>query len=178
VITLEIAVTLVLLISGGLLIRSFARLLNSPFGFDPNNAFVVRTLFDRARYSDPVRRMAAQQELINALRQLPGVKAVAAASHLPLSDTRQIGFLLEHAAPDDYHWAENSLVSPGYFKTMGISLIRGRDFNPEDRTKSPKPEHSRNCLADVCEVIVSDTFAKKFMPGTGPTRPAVGMGKQ
>ncbi|HEY7351681.1 MAG TPA: ABC transporter permease, partial [Terriglobales bacterium] len=98
VVAIEIAATLVLLISGGLLIRSFARLLNSPIGFDPNNTFVVRTLFDPARYPDPARRTAVQQELIDGLRHLPGVKAVAAASHLPLSDTRQIGFRLEHAA--------------------------------------------------------------------------------
>jgi predicted permease len=165
VVVTEIAATVVLLIAAGLLIRSFVRLLNSPFGFDPNNTFVVRTLFDRARYPAPARRMAVQHELLESLRRLPGAKAVAAASHLPLSDSRQIGFRLEHAAPDDYHWAENSLVSPGYFKAMGISLIRGRDFNEEDRAKSPKPDPNRNCLVDACEAIVSKTFAEKFYAG-------------
>jgi putative ABC transport system permease protein len=164
----EIAATVVLLIVGGLLIRSFVQLLNSPFGFDPNNAFVVRTLFDRARYPDPARRMAVQQELLESLRRLPGVKVVAAASHLPLSDTREIGFRLEHAAPDDYRWAENSLVSPGYFKAMGISLIRGRDFDGEDSARSPKTDSLRNCVADTCDAIVSEMFAKKFFAGQNP----------
>ena len=168
VVTFEIAATLVLLICAGLLIRSFTRLLDSPFGFDPNNRFVVRTLFDRARYPDPAKRMAVQLELIDGLRQLPGVKAVAAASHLPLSDTRNIGFRLEHAGPNDYHWAENSLISPGYFKVMGISLIRGRDFNPDDRAKAPKRDLHHNCVADTCEAIVSQTFARKFLPGRDP----------
>ena len=168
IVGVEIAATLVLLISGGLLIRSFARLLNSPFGFDPNNTFIVRTLIDRARYSDPASRMAVQHELIDSLRQLRGAKAVAAASHLPLSDTRQIGFRLEHAAPDDYRWGENSLVSPDYFKAMGISLIKGRDFNPQDSAKSPKADSSRNCVSDICDAIVSQAFAKKFFPGQDP----------
>src|SRR5207245_3397973 len=121
--TIEIATALVLLICGGLLLRSFVRLLESPFGFDPNGVFVLRTLFDRARYPDPAMRQAAQKELLDRLSHLPGVVAVAAASHLPLSDTRQIGFRLEHAPADDAHWAENSLVSPGYFHAMGISLV-------------------------------------------------------
>jgi predicted permease len=168
VVTTEIAATVVLLIAGGLLIRSFVQLLNSPFGFDPNSTFVVRTLFDRARYPDPARRMVVQQELLQNLRRLPGVKFVAAASHLPLSDTRQIGFRLEHAAADDFHWAENSLVSPGYFKAMGVSLIRGTDFNEEDRAKPPKINPDRNCVADRCEAVVSETFAKKYFAGQDP----------
>src|SRR6185437_9966284 len=83
IVAVEIAATLVLLISGGLLIRSFVYLLNSPFGFDPNNVVVVRTLFNPARYPDASRRMRVQQQLIDTLGQLPGVQAVAAASHLP-----------------------------------------------------------------------------------------------
>jgi putative ABC transport system permease protein len=157
-----------LLIAGGLLIRSFTRLLNSPFGFDPNNAFVVRTLFDGARYPGLAKRMVVQQELLESLRRLPGVKAVAAATHLPLSDTRQIGFRLEHAAPDDYHWAENSLVSPGYFNAMGISLVRGKDFSAEDNAKSPKINPDLNCVAAKCEAIVSETFARKYFAGQDP----------
>ena len=149
----EIAAALVLLISGGLLLRSFVRLLESPFGFDPNDVFVMRTLFDRARYPDPNRRQAVQKELLERLGHLPGVTAVAAASHLPLSDTRQIGFRLERAAPDDYHWAQNSLVSPGYFHAMGISLLEGRDFTLQDRPDTPSV------------AVISDKMAKQYFPG-------------
>jgi len=167
VVTMEIAATVVLLIAGGLLVRSFVRLLNSPFGFDPKNTLVVRTLFDRARYPDPVRRMQAQSLLLDRLRALSGVKAVAAASHLPLSDVRQIGFRLEHAAPDDYHWAENSLVSTAYFRSMGISLVRGKDFS-EPVAGSAKPDRQLNCIVNYCEAIISETFAKKFFPSQNP----------
>ena len=154
--TLEIAAALVLLISGGLLGRSFMRLLNSPFGFDPNGTFVVRTLFDRSRYPDPARRNTVQKQLLQDLQRLPGVTAAAAASHLPLSDTRQIGFRLERAAADDYHWAENSLISPGYFRAMGISLLKGRDFSEQDIPSAP----------DVA--VINETLARKFFPGQDP----------
>jgi predicted permease len=150
--TIEIAAAMVLLIAGGLLVRSFVRLLDSPFGFDPKGVFVIRTLFDRARYPDPAKRQAVQKELLDRLSHLPGVTAVAAASHLPLSDTRQIGFRLEHAAADDYHWAQNSLVSPGYFRSMGISLLEGRDFSEQDRPGTPNV------------AIISEKMAKQYFP--------------
>jgi len=154
--TTEIAAALVLLMAGGLLLRSFVRLLDSPFGFDPSGRFVVRTLFDRSRYPEPAKRQAAQKEILNRLSHLPGVTTVAAASHLPLSDARQIGFRLEHAAADDYHFAENSLVGPGYFRAMGIPLLRGRDFTEQDR----------NDTTNVA--IVSETLAKQYFPGHDP----------
>ena len=154
--TTEIAAALVLLMAGGLLLRSFVRLLDSPFGFDPSGRFVVRTLFDRSRYPEPAKRQAAQKEILDRLSHLPGVTTVAAASHLPLSDARQIGFRLEHAAADDYHFAENSLVGPGYFRAMGIPLLRGRDFTEQDRS-------------DATNVaIVSETLAKQYFPGEDP----------
>src|SRR5436309_3385623 len=96
----EIAVALLLLMGSSLLVKSFVRVLNVPFGFNPEGAVVVRTLFDRPRYPEAVKREAVQKELLNRLSQLPGVSGVAAASHLPLSDARQIGFRLEHAAAD------------------------------------------------------------------------------
>jgi putative ABC transport system permease protein len=154
--TVEIAAALVLLISGGLLARSFMRLLNSPFGFDPNGTFVVRTLFDRSRYPDPVRRNAVQEQLLQDLRRLPGVTAAAVASHLPLSDVREVALRLEHGASDEYHWAQNSYISPGYFHAMGISLLKGRDFSEQDRPDSPKV------------AIVNDALARQFFPGQDP----------
>jgi predicted permease len=151
--TVEIAAALVLLIAGGLVLRSFVRLLDSPFGFDPKGVFVVRTLFDRARYPDSMKRQATQKELLDRLAHLPGATAVATASHLPLSDARQIGFRLEHAPADNYHWAENSLVSPGYFRSMGISLLEGRDFTEQDRPDTPNV------------AIISEKLAREYFPG-------------
>ena len=152
----EIAIALVLLVGGGLVLQSFVRVLNAPLGFRPQGAFIVRTLFDRARYPDPAKREAVQKELLDRLSHLHGVQVVAAASHLPLSDTREIGFRLEHAASDDFHWAENSLVSPGYFHAMGIPILRGRDFTAEDRRDTPPA------------AVISETLARQYFPAQDP----------
>jgi predicted permease len=152
----EIAIALVLLFGGSLLVKSFIRVLNVPLGFDPKGTVVVRTLFDRPRYPDALKREAVQKELLERLSRLPGVSTVAAASHLPLSDERQIGFRLENAPANDFHWAENSLVSPGYFRAMGMSILRGRDISYED-TRSTSPV-----------AVVNETFVRKFLDGTDP----------
>jgi predicted permease len=152
----EIAVALVLLMGGGLLLQSFRRLLEVPMGFRPDDAVIVRTLFDRACYPDPLKREAVQKQLLLQLAALPGVRGVAAASHLPLSDVRMIGFRLEHAAEDDFHWADNSLVSPGYFGVMGTPLLRGRDFSENDGRNTPNV------------AIVNETLAKQYFPGRDP----------
>jgi predicted permease len=155
--TAQIALAFVLLIAGGLLLRSFTRLLESPFGFNPQHAFVVRTVFDHVRYPDPLKRDVVQKQLLERLSGLPGISAVAEASHLPLSDTRQIGFHLEHTAQDDFHSAENSLVSPGYFRAMGITLVEGRDFTLDDRRDSPPV------------AIISQALNREYFPGQNPT---------
>jgi predicted permease len=147
---------LVLSVGGGLLLQSFVRVLNVPLGFRPESACIVRTLFDRARYPDPAKREAMQGELVDRLSHLHGVQVVAAASHLPLSDTRQIGFRLEHASSDDFHFAENSLVSPGYFRAMRIPILSGREFTAQDRRDTP--------LA----AVISETLAHQYFPGRDP----------
>ncbi len=154
--TAEIALAFVLLIAGGLLLRSFTRLLDSPFGFNPQNSFIVRTVFDHVRYPDPVKRDVVQKQLLERLARLPGITAVAEASHLPLSDSRQIGFRLEHAAPDDYHLAENSLITPGYFRAMGVDLVSGRDFTLDDRRNSPPV------------ALISQALGREYFPGENP----------
>jgi predicted permease len=152
----EIALALVLLVGGSLLVRSFLRVLQTPLGFDPANAFVVRTIFDQQRYPEPAKRMLVQKELLLRLAQLPGVTSVAAASHLPLSDERGIGFHLEHAAEDDFHFAQNSLVTPGYFAAMGIGIREGRSFSEQDTPQTPPV------------AIISESLARQYFPGKDP----------
>jgi predicted permease len=149
----QIALAMVLLTATGLVLRSFVRVLETPPGFDPQGTAVVRTVFDRARYPVAAQRRGVQRELLERLSHLPGLAAVAAASHLPLGDERQIGVRMEHAAPDDFHWAANSLVTPGYFRAMGIALLRGRDFSDSDRPDSPPV------------AIVSEAFVRAYLPG-------------
>ncbi|HKV62094.1 MAG TPA: ABC transporter permease [Candidatus Acidoferrum sp.] len=153
---LEIGAALALLIGGSLLLQSFVHLLNVPTGFRPQNTMIARTLFDLSRYPDASKREAVQKELLNRLRVLPGVGLVAEASHLPLTEARQIGYHIEGAPPDEYHWAHNSLVSPGYFQAMGISILRGRDFTEQDDHKSPNV------------AVISETLARHSFPNQEP----------
>ncbi len=152
----EISLALTLLLGGSLLLRSLTRLLDVPLGFRPESTLVVRAVFDGSRYPDPARRMAAQREILDRLALLPNVVAAASASHLPLSDARQIGFRLEHAAPDDYHWAENSVVSPGYFQAMDNPLVRGRGFSESDSRSGVKV------------AVINETMARRFFPERDP----------
>jgi predicted permease len=154
--TAQIALAFVLLIAGGLLLRSFTRLLDSPFGFNPQDSFVVRTVFDHVRYPDPLKRDVVQKQLLERLSRLPGITAVAEASHLLLSDSREIGFRLEYAAHDDFYSAENSLVTPGYFHAMGIALVAGRDFTLDDRRESPPV------------AIINQALSREYFPGQNP----------
>jgi predicted permease len=152
----EVALALVLLVAGGLLLRSLSGVLSSPIGFNPDGTLIVRTMFDHARYPDAARRAVVQRKLLEELSQLPGVEAVAAASHLPLSDDRQIGIRLQNAAPDDFHFAANSLISPGYFNAMGIKLLRGRELSYDDNGNT------------LPVAVVSQAFARQYLPGIEP----------
>jgi len=152
----EFALAFVLVVSGLLLVKSFVRLLNVPLGFNPDRAIVVRTIFDQARYPDPAKRQAVQMEALRRLALLPGIVSTTAASHLPLGQTRQIGFRLETGGPSDFHWAENSLVAPGYFRTMGIPILRGREFTDDDDKRAP------------FTAVVSASFARQYFPGENP----------
>jgi len=155
-VVLEIGAALALLIGGTLLLQSFVRLLNVPTGFQPQNTVIVRTLFDWSRYPDPLKREAVQKELLTRLAALPGAKLVAEASHLPLSEVRQIGFYIEGTPPGEFRWANNSLVSPGYFRAMGISMLRGRDFTEQDDRMSTNV------------AVISEALAKQFFANQDP----------
>jgi putative ABC transport system permease protein len=134
----EMAFSVVLLIGASLLFRSLMRVLETPLGFDPEHALIVRTEFNRQRYASADRRRAAEQAIVARLRALPGVAAATLTTHVPLADERQIGFHVDGAPPDDVHWADNALVSGDYFRVMGIPLIRGRSFSDAlDTPQSP-----------------------------------------
>lgn len=148
----ETAATLVLLLGAGLLINSFVRVLRVPPGFDPRNVLIVRTAFDKTTYPNATARNAAKQRLLEQLAALPGVEQVGATSQLPLVDERNIGVHIEGEAADEFHMINNELVSPNYFRTMGISLLHGRSFTLQDRPDTP------------FAAVVSDSFARKFWP--------------
>lgn len=139
----EVAMATVLLIGAGLLIRSIVLLVNVPLGFETDSLLTARIALPRpndmarAAYLDPTRRVAFYREATTRIGALPGVERVAMSSQIPMAGFNR-PFLVEiqgfeqreqNIRPSMQHYQ----VSPAYFETMGIRLVRGRTFNDADR---------------------------------------------
>ncbi|MBV9761939.1 MAG: ABC transporter permease [Acidobacteriaceae bacterium] len=156
-VVLEAAAALVLTIAAGLLVHSFIAVLNVPPGFEPARALIVRTSFNRHRYADAERRRTAERAIEQRLASSAGVEAVGLTTHIPLADDRQIAFAIEGRNEDRVHWAANALVGGGYFRAMGIRLLRGRTFSDRDTPNATYPS-----------AIVNETLASTYWPGQDP----------
>jgi len=155
-VVLETACSLVLLAGAGLLINSFVRVLRVPPGFNPRGVLIARTQFDDTRYPKASSCAAAEREILARLRQLPGVQSVAFVTNLPLADPRGIGFRIEGHPPNEFHNADNALVSENYFPAMGISLLRGRGFREQDTESTP------------LVAVINETLARTYFRGKDP----------
>jgi putative ABC transport system permease protein len=156
----QIALAFLLIAGAGLAVRTFANLLRIDPGFDPHHVLTMHIDFQRGNY-DYQRVSALQEELLNRVRRLPGVVAAATSNGLPLSDQGN-GFLFDVAGdpapPPDGYQAYNSWVSAGYFRTLGVPLLMGRDFSEADRLY---PERQ--------VLIINRALAERFWPsGKGP----------
>ncbi|MGH7868500.1 MAG: ABC transporter permease, partial [Candidatus Dormibacteraceae bacterium] len=153
----EVAIALWLLVGAGLLIRSFLRLENVEPGFDPHHVLTFNIGLS-AKYNH-AQTIDFFQQAVSRIRTLPGVRSASAVVPLPLGgDSVSTSFNVEgqpnvpgHNPDTDYAWVE-----PGYFRTMNISLQKGRDFTFGDNLKS----------APV--VIINETMAERFFPGQDP----------
>jgi len=154
----ETAIGLVLLVCAGLLLRSFHRLWQVDSGMHPGKMLTFRIDVPTTRYKE-LQRVDFYSRLMDKLRTLPGVSSVAAGVPLPLSDSNfSITFdIADHPAPPSKQpVADLSIVTPGYFRALGIPLIRGREFTEHDDAKSP------------AVVIVNEAFARRFFPDEDP----------
>ena len=154
----QTAVGLVLLIGAGLLIRSFVRVLQVDPGFDRRSLLTASLSLPENRYPRD-KRIEFYQDLLPRLRSMPGVTSVSAGWPLPLSPSGiGISFDIEqHPLPESERAVSRvSIIEPGYFQTLRVPLIRGREFQDTDTTKS-KPV-----------VVVNQAFANKYLPGEAP----------
>jgi predicted permease len=153
----EIAFSLVLLTGAGLMIASLVKLLGVNLGFDPNRVVTMRLSLPPSRYSLG-RSAALYQQLQDGVRHLPGVQAVAIVNQLPMSDVvASASFdVEERGSNNDIKVADTQIISPDYFRTMGISLVHGRLFSEDDATLPPS------------SVVVNQVFARKIWPGKDP----------
>jgi MacB-like periplasmic core domain len=145
----EVALSFVLLLSAGLLVESFRHLLRIDTGFEPSHLLTLRLGFDSQMQN---RALAAKE----AVERLPGVKSVALSSVIPFSGGPAFFYSAEGQeaeATATRPRAYASFIGPGFFRTMGIPLRYGRDFDNTDREQS---------------VIVSEKVVQRFWPGQDP----------
>jgi putative ABC transport system permease protein len=161
----EIAFSLVLLTGAGLMMGSLRNLLGVSLGFNPENVITMRVSLPEARYSIP-RTAAFYHQLQDRVRGLPGVEAVATVNQLPMTDvTANASFDVEgRPSNTDINVADTQIISPDYFRAMGISLMRGRFLKAEEAKLPP------------ASVIVNQTLARKVWPGTDPIGKRIRLG--
>ena len=156
----EIGVTVVLLVGAGLLARSFASLQRIDPGFDVQNALVLRIAPDVTRYRGQ-QVIDYYGRVLDSIRELPGVASAAAVTVLPMST---IGsdfyrpYWLEGAPPDgtDVPQANVRMATPGYFSTLGLPLVSGREFSAQDAVDAPRV------------IIVNESLARSAWKGQDP----------
>ncbi|HTT63923.1 MAG TPA: ABC transporter permease [Bryobacteraceae bacterium] len=153
----EVALALVLLIGAGLLVRSFERLRGVNLGFRPDNVLAVSLQLNGKPYESAAQIQRFDNAVLERIARVPGVTAAGLVNWLPMSDALVQGdFKLgDQQLPPDVIVAKPA-VSPGYFRAMGIPLVRGRAFDEHDTLKS----------APVA--MVDEAFARRFWPRQDP----------
>jgi putative ABC transport system permease protein len=171
----QVAVTLVLLVGAGLLVRSFIHLQHVDQGFTAERVLSFWLDLPPRKYATEEQQLAFYRDVHDALRALPGVEEVGFASQLPLDQNAwQTGFLIEGRPvppPSERPSMEVTIASPDYFRAMGISLRAGRYFDERDTR-----EHLRGRdlggltsglrrAAGLNAIIVDEGFAERYWPG-------------
>src|ERR1044071_7697041 len=173
-VVVEVATTLVLLISAGLLIRSFYLLQKVNPGFSDEQLTTFSISLPQKKYASEELRQSFYKRLLENIRALPGVESAAAASGLPLGNNGwQTGFVVDGQPPperDHTPLMEACLVTPDYFRAMNIPVLRGRVFTDRDdrshlagRDLSKLDEIAR-ISAGVNKIVIDEEFARRYWP--------------
>lgn len=149
----QVALTVVLLTGSGLLIRSLLRVYSVDKGFESHSTVTMHLSLD-TRYGTPDQQVAFYRNLIGRVSALPSVQAAGAVMNLALSHSETLSWLsVEGYAFEEKIYFQTNSVTPRYFESMGIRLLRGRLFDDEDVTGRP------------LVAIVNRTFVEKYFPG-------------
>ena len=154
----EVAVAVVLLVCAGLLLKSLWRLRQVKSGLNPTNVLTFGVALPDIRYEGE-KQSRFYEDLVAHVKSLPGIQSASNVIPLPLSGDRfGISFQIDGrpVARKDEPSADFFSIGVGYFRTMGIPIVKGRDFNDRDQHKSTPV------------IIVTETFARKFFPGEDP----------
>jgi putative ABC transport system permease protein len=155
----QFALAIVLLVAGGLLVRSFTRLMSVDPGFQGERVMTLSTSLPTSAYSSGGSIRAFYQRLLERVDRLPGVAASGTATFLPLSVRERRAFTIEMqpaASADLAHVVANDWVIGRYFEALGIGLRRGRYLSDLDTAQSEPV------------VVINETLARQFWPGEDP----------
>jgi predicted permease len=145
----EVALSLVLLIGAGLLIRTFANLLNVTPGFDPHNVLTFQIDLNGERYDTAAEAAAFYRDALDRIGHLPGVEAAAITNKLPLDWQFNMPIFFP-VKPDEAQSVQFRMVSADYFRAMKIDVRQGRSFDGADETSAPPV------------AVVNEAFARRF----------------
>jgi putative ABC transport system permease protein len=156
----QVALAVVLLTAAGLTLKSFWRSQQVPLGFNPRGVLTMRVALPSVRYDSPEKIVRFYDQLIEKLKMLPGVSAASLCNNAPF-DTYEwdSSFHVTGTPPDPTGQepiSEMAIISPDYFRVLGMPILRGRTFGPEDVSGRPGT------------VVIDELAAQKFFPNADP----------
>ena len=149
----EVALSLVLLVGAGLLVRTLAWLNGLNPGFDPRNVIAAEASLQDARYHTAANVNLLYSRTLERIRRIPGVESAAVALTLPYERPLNDGFRVVESADRDAHMGEFVYATPAYFETMRIPIVAGRALRDSDTAQSARV------------AVVSESFARKYYGG-------------
>jgi putative ABC transport system permease protein len=156
----QVALAVLLLAAAGLTLKSFWRSQQVPLGFNPRGVLTMSIALPSSRYDSSEKIVRFYDQLLERVRRLPGVSAAAICNNEPFDHHEwDSSFHITGTPPDPRGQepiGEMAIVSPDYFRALGMSILRGRDFGPEDVRGRPGT------------VVIDELAAQKIFPGTDP----------
>ena len=156
IVTAQIALSVLLLVGAGLLVRSFSRLQQRSFGFETNGVVTAQLVLPRDRYASAEQTGGFLDQLVENVAALPGIASAAAVNTLPLTGFNALRPYNLPGQPAEERFAEFRIVTRDYFATMAIPIRRGRGFDARDRSGSQ------------AVIVVNETAARRLWPGVDP----------
>jgi putative ABC transport system permease protein len=184
----QVALSLMLLIGAGLLVRSFVRLMQVETGFDAENVLTMSVSLSTQRYADPDKQTAFFNDVLRRVSALPGVRSAAISAALPLSFIR-VTPVLPQGQPDvplgERPFVDIEAISPEWFATMRVPLLEGRAFSNADAGAmdvaggSGQSSNSGHAPATAAQrvVIANEAFVRRFWTGRDPLTQTVRIGR-
>lgn len=154
-VTGEVALSLVLLVGAGLLIRTFVNLMGVSPGFDPRNVLTCQIALNGERYDTTNEAAAFYRDALERINRLPGVEAAAVINKLPLDWQFNLPIFFP-SNPDQARSVQFRMISPEYFRVMRIAVQQGRAFTDSDNPSAPPV------------ALVNEAFVKRFFDGQDP----------